>query len=349
MYLVDARMTPEGEILSIEEDRIHVEAERSNELRMSYATDENGNFDFIVPNGEYYLAFQSFWEPLDPKMIGTIWLSKSSGKPTFGTISFIGKPRELTIKMHNNGYESKKESFTVYTVQPGDTLWTIAEEYYGSGDQWALIARLNEIELLSNKSILIDAGQIIKIPRKGWYETDEVAQNLRGIVHSGEFNKTITYTNDEYGYQVTYPGFWILKDGKSEGTLNIKGALNKKVILGPTIHLRMQSFVQQPADVEIAVYDNATGMTLEEFLIDKDYASKYTIEIGNLTTEPFANGGTLITAGTSCGLYCHERLVFFENSKIYFLSFPVLWSLEEDEKLVYKELLGILNSFDFIN
>ncbi|GEM_PF-4326382 len=339
IYLVDAHATPQGEVTSLEGERIHVAALYGDELRKTYSTDKKGYFDFTIPNGVYYFSFQSYWEPIDPVMVGRIWLSNESDKPAFGRVAFTGVPQKFTIKIHNNGYESKKESITLYTVKPNDSLWSLAEKYYSSGDQWALIARLNDIKLLPNKSILIEPGQIIKVPRKGWYESNEVAENLRTLVHSGEFNKTITYTNEEYHYQIKYPGFWILQD------MTKQGALYSKRLLGPTIHLRMHSFSQQPAEVKIAIYDNTTNMTLEEFLIDKRYADKYPIENGDLSTKSFTHGGILIDGGTACYDYCNDHLVFFKNNKIYILSFPVLQWLKQDEESVYNELQSILNGF----
>jgi LysM repeat protein len=48
----------------------------------------------------------------------------------------------------------------LYRVQSGDTLWSLAERFYGSGRRWEEIATANE---LTNGDGLI-AGSIIKIP-----------------------------------------------------------------------------------------------------------------------------------------------------------------------------------------
>lgn len=47
-----------------------------------------------------------------------------------------------------------------YTVQPGDTLWAIAQSYYGDGNQYTLIAQANNISAPYN----INAGQVLTIP-----------------------------------------------------------------------------------------------------------------------------------------------------------------------------------------
>lgn len=45
-----------------------------------------------------------------------------------------------------------------YTVQGGDTLWAIAERFYGDGN------RYGEIASASGISNLIHPGQVLKIP-----------------------------------------------------------------------------------------------------------------------------------------------------------------------------------------
>ncbi len=49
-----------------------------------------------------------------------------------------------------------------YTVQPGDSLWSISEREYGTGYEWQKIASANpEISLQSGR---IESGQVITIP-----------------------------------------------------------------------------------------------------------------------------------------------------------------------------------------
>ena len=38
---------------------------------------------------------------------------------------------------------SAAHSTIIYTVQPGDCLWTIAQKFYGSGGQWVRIFHAN--------------------------------------------------------------------------------------------------------------------------------------------------------------------------------------------------------------
>lgn len=47
-----------------------------------------------------------------------------------------------------------------YTVKPGDTLYVIAEQFYGDGNQWQKIAQANNIQDPSQ----LQAGTMITIP-----------------------------------------------------------------------------------------------------------------------------------------------------------------------------------------
>lgn len=57
----------------------------------------------------------------------------------------------------------------LYRVKSGDTLWSIAESFYGKGNRWNEIAAYNEI----SEGQGIEAGSIIKIPLR----EDEVTAN----------------------------------------------------------------------------------------------------------------------------------------------------------------------------
>ena len=59
----------------------------------------------------------------------------------------------------------------LYRVQSGDTLWSLAERFYGSGRRWNEIARAND--LTSGEGLA--AGSIIKIPLAGESESEAAA------------------------------------------------------------------------------------------------------------------------------------------------------------------------------
>ena len=49
-----------------------------------------------------------------------------------------------------------------YTVQKGDDLWNISENYYGSGYDWTLISEANDIR----EPYILEEGQELVIPEK---------------------------------------------------------------------------------------------------------------------------------------------------------------------------------------
>src|SRR5215210_316900 len=49
-----------------------------------------------------------------------------------------------------------------HVVQPGDTLWAIAEAHYGSGNRFPLIVRANPTQITDPDLIVV--GQVLKIP-----------------------------------------------------------------------------------------------------------------------------------------------------------------------------------------
>lgn len=66
---------------------------------------------------------------------------------------------------------SHGESYTTYTVKPGDSLWSIAQHAYGSGSdaeteqEWKRIYAWNKAKIGSNPN-LIHPGTVLSIPAK---------------------------------------------------------------------------------------------------------------------------------------------------------------------------------------
>jgi nucleoid-associated protein YgaU len=62
--------------------------------------------------------------------------------------------------------EDAKIGGRTHTVVRGDTLWDIAEKFYGSGFEWQKIAEANPgmIGTLPNGNVLIMTGQVLAVP-----------------------------------------------------------------------------------------------------------------------------------------------------------------------------------------
>ena len=56
-------------------------------------------------------------------------------------------------------------SSQTYTVQPGDTLYLIAQKFYGYGSLWILIYEANRNAIASNPNQL-QVGMVLVIPGK---------------------------------------------------------------------------------------------------------------------------------------------------------------------------------------
>lgn len=67
--------------------------------------------------------------------------------------------------------ESGPTSEETYETEKGDTLWDIAEQFYGDGNQWVLIAEANGL----TKDSPITAGMTLTIPPKGGTEEDSTS------------------------------------------------------------------------------------------------------------------------------------------------------------------------------
>jgi nucleoid-associated protein YgaU len=52
---------------------------------------------------------------------------------------------------------------TTYVVQPGDSLWSIAEQFYGDGTKWTVIYEANRSTIGDNPEN-IQAGMTLTIP-----------------------------------------------------------------------------------------------------------------------------------------------------------------------------------------
>ncbi len=84
---------------------------------------------------------------------------------------------------------------TIYKVQPGDSLWKIAERFLGSGWKWKELARVNQIPL-NNPRLAV--GQELIVSGFGGPETNAQGDVLSAITSEkkagGEETTTETYT-----------------------------------------------------------------------------------------------------------------------------------------------------------
>ena len=65
----------------------------------------------------------------------------------------------------NVAEEANAHSGETYTVKPGDSMWAIAQQYLGNGNDWMKIYEANK-DLIGATPELIHPGYVLKIPAK---------------------------------------------------------------------------------------------------------------------------------------------------------------------------------------
>jgi LysM repeat protein len=102
----------------------------------------------------------------------------------------ILKTRQSEVILKKNQKTSKNSDAIVYRVKRGDTLWSIAEKFYGSGFDMDKIVKANKLD--SNASV--EVGQQLIIPKitpstgqKGQTSSLQTNNHSYYIVKEGDF------------------------------------------------------------------------------------------------------------------------------------------------------------------
>lgn len=114
--------------------------------------------------------------PRPPKPVLDIYQKVLAAQEKVISKSYAGLAVEITPKYKMNGaswnasamvsvsYPLEKLGGATHKVAPGDTLWDIAEYYYGSGFYWTNIAEANPAQVTSKGNFIL-AGTTLKIPQ----------------------------------------------------------------------------------------------------------------------------------------------------------------------------------------
>lgn len=146
-------------------------------------------YNYTLRNdGDGFAMFKSAENVLDyvaedymvlAKYIQSFPIGETSGLPTIGedsgyadvkgqgriTIFTETLPVSEPSKQHqpiSMPEPDEKPSVYVYTVLPGDSLWTIAQKHYGNGSNWSVIYNANKADIKNPN--LIQIGQTLVIP-----------------------------------------------------------------------------------------------------------------------------------------------------------------------------------------
>jgi nucleoid-associated protein YgaU len=79
------------------------------------------------------------------------------------TFNYFKAKMQSTTKSETEQAQQKEETVllpSTYTVKAGDTLWSIAENFYNSGYNWVDIQKANTL----NNPNYVEEGQVLQIP-----------------------------------------------------------------------------------------------------------------------------------------------------------------------------------------
>ena len=87
-----------------------------------------------------------YWQQIYDANKGTI--GSDPNTLTVGTVLYIPQVQGYT---------------PTYTVKAGDTLWSIAQHFYGNGEEWQKIYAANK-QVIGSDSNTLRAGMVLRIP-----------------------------------------------------------------------------------------------------------------------------------------------------------------------------------------
>ena len=80
------------------------------------------------------------------------------------------RPSDVFIDLVEEGFYSLSGEGEWITIQKGETLWSLAEEYLGAGKGWKMLSDINCIE----EPDMIKEGEVIRVPdKKTWGKKPE--------------------------------------------------------------------------------------------------------------------------------------------------------------------------------
>jgi LysM repeat protein len=111
----------------------------------------------------------------------------AAAAPRAHTTVFAAAARRVTARL-DAAVQPASQAQQSYTVQPGDTLWGIALQYYGQGNDWPTVFNQNTAEI-SNPN-LIYPGQVLAIPGQAATSSDQSSQSTGSQISAQQTSAT---------------------------------------------------------------------------------------------------------------------------------------------------------------
>lgn len=147
------------------------------------------------------LLYQYFGQPTTPPALRT----SSEPTPIESVTVLTPIPSQQPLASPNNLPSDVMNNQTRrYTVKPGDTLWHIAEQTYGTGFAWKEIAKANNVADPSQ----LGAGMELNLPKVDTANLPQSTQQVTERQSQGHFPTTYTvvYGDSLWKIAVTYYG-----------------------------------------------------------------------------------------------------------------------------------------------
>ncbi|MBS2547722.1 LysM peptidoglycan-binding domain-containing protein [Catenulispora sp. NL8] len=146
--------------------------------------------------------------------------------PTVVATTAYSQPAQMTTMSQQINVDSHGEAHTTtYVVQPGDSLWKIAEDHLGSGDQYPAIAALNDGHVMRDGTVFhaevfLQPGWTLQVPVRavaepvpahtGMHDTAE----SQHVVQQGESLSEIA--GHDYGDSAQWPRIFAANEGAEQ-------------------------------------------------------------------------------------------------------------------------------------